>query len=569
MPLSNSIRVKFETVDVRQLSPRWGPSEWSFRATVGGEDVGDTDTRFPAELRSEIALPEDDWTEEVDMSEMDRLEINFSATAIAESGNHNLGSVRWVLRWNRREFGERERTLTNRFFGVTIKIEVSIGGSYSDHPDNAIYASREVGDQTIWTTASGRRMIARLEFCEVRPQGSWAPARPRQPHGAGPPRFNQAGRPRIQPTDPINFIHNPSVIPMLSAADANDRTAACIEWTYYRPQALDFTDNDTRLRWSSRTLAGGGSVAFVGGNQGLIVYVRGTHEGEVLLECSMEGIVLASYRALVRNLRNIPFRCNILNGPVGSRPRSTPQNVQNHIAIANIILRQVGLQLTPDTNNTVTHGAVAVAGFPGIFRISTTPGRTVNVSGNYPLCSRLNYRANVLNIAYIHSDNGGFLGMATDFSGNSLPGTRVEDSGTPSTSWISPNGIPPEGAAQTVRMRVFRGNQRRAGDPQLFGLYVTSTGNGSPTSEIGSLTYAGTIAHELGHILTLRHRIGAGSDGLNRPNGTNLMHHNNPSTRAQDIDIIQARAVLGCPLVQPAAAPAAPAAAPAAAGAGP
>ncbi|MCK4536474.1 MAG: hypothetical protein KAT93_05635, partial [Desulfuromonadales bacterium] len=233
--------------------------------------------------------------------------------------------------------------------------------------------------------------------------------------------------------------------------------------------------------------------------------------------------------------------------------------------IANIFLRQIGLQLVPDTNNTVTHGAVAVAGFPGIFRISVTPGRTVNVTGNYPLCTRLNYRNNVLNIAYIHSDvvGGGFvgLGMASDFSANSLPGTRVEDSGTPSTSWIRPSGIAPEGAAGTVRMRVFRGNQRRGGHPQLFGLYVTSTGNGSPTSGIGLMTYAGTIAHEVGHILTLRHRIGAGNDRLSRPPSTNLMHGTNASTLAQDLDIIQSRAVLGCPLVQP---PAAPAAAPAA-----
>jgi hypothetical protein len=522
-------------------------------------------------------LPEATWSHIVDISALDRIEITFAGTAIAESGNHNLGRVRWILR----RFGQQERHLTNRFFTLTVRVEVEIEGAFGTHPDNAIYASREVSGQTIWTTASGRRMIARLEFCEVRPvMGDWAmPRRPRQPARAGPAVRHGRGRRRIRPTDPVNFIHNPSVIPMLTAAEANDQTAACIEYTYYRPRALQFTDNDARLQWSSTSLADGGNVAFVGGDRGLIVYARGVHEGEVLLECRMEGVVLATYRALVRRMRDIPCRFNILNGPPGSQPRSTPQHVQNHMQVANIFLRQLGLQLAPDADATVSDGAVAVAGFPGIFRIRVTPGRTVNVTGRYPLCTRLNFRPNVLNIAYIHSDvvGGGFvgLGMASDFSSNTLPTVvsaphRVEDSGTPSTSWIRPSGISPDGAAGTVRMRVFRGNWRRSSRAigpdysQLFGLYVTSTGNGSPTSGIGIMTYAGTIAHEVGHILTLRHRIGAGDDKLRRPPSTSLMHGTNASTLAQDLDIIQARAVLGCPLVRaPAAAPAAAAPAPA------
>ncbi|MEM2991187.1 MAG: hypothetical protein QXQ02_08410 [Halobacteria archaeon] len=559
MALTNRIKIIFATVDVRRDTPRWGPCDWTFQATINGQVVGNPQTRFPATPRSEIALPEDQWSHIIDISTLDRIEINFAGTAIGESGTHNLGRVRWVMRWRSRDFGQQEHHLTNYFFILTVRVEVEVEGTFGTHAENEIYASRVVGSQTIWTMASGRRISPRLEFCEVRPiMGDWAmPPRPNQPAGAGPPMRNGQGRRRIRPTDPINFIHNPPVIPILSATEANDQTAACIEWTYYRPAALGFTTNDTRLQWSKRSLADSGDVEFVGRNTGLIIYVRGTHEGEVLLECRMEGVVLASYRALVRRIIDIPCRVNILNGPVGARPRSTPQDVDNHIKVANIFLRQLGLRLVLDNDQTVTDNA-ELSGIPGIFRINNVnAGVTRNVTGNHPLCTRLNYRPGVLNIAYIHSDSlgGGFvgLGMASDFSGSRF-GTHVEDNGTPSTSWIRPSGIPPDGSARNVRMRVFRDDWRRSGHPHLYGLYVTSVGNGNPSSEIGILTYAGTIAHEIGHILTLRHRIGAGPDGLNRPPGTNLMHGTNPSTSAQDLDIIQARAVLGCPLLQQATA---------------
>jgi hypothetical protein len=96
-------------------------------------------------------------------------------------------------------------------------------------------------------------------------------------------------------------------------------------------------------------------------------------------------------------------------------------------------------------------------------------------------------------------------------------------------------------------MNMFARKQRTA-HPQLFAMYVTD-GNGSPGSARDALTYAGTIAHELGHVLGLRHRVGPGHDGLLMPWDQNLMHNNNPSTLAQDIDIIQSKAILGSPAV--------------------
>ncbi|MBM3789056.1 MAG: hypothetical protein FJW35_01760 [Acidobacteria bacterium] len=545
MALDQRLRVIFTRVDVVRQPPRWGPSEWSFRATVAGEQVGNPDTVFPAERRVPIDLPDEEWTREVDVAAAEEVQVEFAATARREEETSDLGRVRLRLRF---PFSQREELLRNRYFAVAVRVELRVAGGYGPHGANDIFACREVSGQQIWTTVSGRRFVTRLEFCEVRPVPADAsmPRRPNQPGGLRNAVRNGSGRRRIAPDDPINFIQNPSVIPLLPSAEADANTAACIEYTYYQPSLLNFTNDDDRLQWTVRSLADGGQAAFVGAARGLRIHVNGTHEGEVLLECRMEGVLLATYRALVRRMRNIVCRFNILNGPAGAVPRSMPENVRDHMRIANIFLRQAGIQLVLDTNAIVTDGAVA-SDIPGIFRISVPAGRTSGVStAGFPACTLMNYREGVLNFAYIHSDAGGFLGMATDIPANTL-GTSVQDNGTPSTSWKRPSGIAPDAAAGTITMRMFDAKQRAA-HPRLFAMYVTDA-NGSPTGDNSRLTYAGTIAHELGHILALRHRVGAGDDRIRHPWSQNLMHGDNPSTIAQDLDIIQARAIHGSPLL--------------------
>jgi len=545
MALTPNIRITFTSVDVRRDAPDWGPSQWTFNATVGGNTVGDPATEFEAAMRVPIDLPDDQWQTEVDVSALDRLDIVFAGTAHHEGNTRDLGRTTLRLRF---PFAEREQVLSNRFFAVTVRVELLVDGAYGGHGANEIFANRAVSGQTVWTTVSGRSFITRLEFCEVRPTPSDGalPPRPVQPAGVAASQRNGAGRRRITATDPINFIRNPAVIPILPADEATEDTAACIEYSYYRPRTLAFADDDERLQWSWTSLSGGARIAFVSGDKGLKIFLNGLSEGEVLLECSMEGVVLAQYRALVRPMHDITCRFNILNGPLGAIPRSTPAHVEGHMKVANIFLRQAGVQLALDTDATTTDGAVA-SDIPGIFRISVGAGTTFGIAvADFPRCCRLNYRAGVMNFAYIHSDAGGFLGMATDIPANTNA-PSITDNGTPSTSWKQPSGIRPDRAATAKRMNMFARKQRTA-HPQLFAMYVTD-GNGSPGSARDALTYAGTIAHELGHVLGLRHRVGPGHDGLLFPWDQNLMHNNNPSTLAQDIDIIQSKAILGSPAV--------------------
>jgi hypothetical protein len=156
-----------------------------------------------------------------------------------------------------------------------------------------------------------------------------------------------------------------------------------------------------------------------------------------------------------------------------------------------------------------------------------------------------------MNFAYVHSAAGGALGAAIDRA--SAVGATITDTGTPSTSWLSPSGITPDGAAGTVTMNLRPARTRPATPPNLYSMFVTDA-CGDPTTAAGQQVYANTIAHELGHVLHLGHRGVAANpvnDRVNFPLNENMMHPTNPPALAQDFDIIQARAVRLSPLVPP------------------
>jgi hypothetical protein len=61
--------------------------------------------------------------------------------------------------------------------------------------------------------------------------------------------------------------------------------------------------------------------------------------------------------------------------------------------------------------------------------------------------------------------------------------------------------------------------------------------------------YANTLVHELGHVLTLKHRA-EDADGLPKGNHENIMYNDVPKKLYEYCVLIQASAVLGSPVVQ-------------------
>jgi hypothetical protein len=564
------IKVIFNRVFVINDADWFGSGEFYFIASVDGVAVGNRKQLFDAVEGNWINLAAAQWSAVVDVTTKSQVVVSLQGKDEDVFWDEDLGSVRHTLRppWQQRTFRH-----STEYFSLEWSVEVEIEGTFGRHAPDAVYACREHDGNLDCTTISGAVIPARLEFHPVRPVPTAnLPPRPPLPAGTAEQAVKNEGGTVVTAASDINIIPNPPAIPILASADATNLTAARLEFTYYRPDTLAFTDNDPRLEWSVVPISGG-AVSFVGQPRGLKVFVYGKTAGEVRFEVRFRGALFATYRALVLPIKKLPCRFNILNGPNGtSQPRVTPADVQNQLAIANRFLRQMCLELTLDTNATKKDGATDT-GTPGIFRISVSKGTTWQVDDAVPdfRATRLNYRPNVMNFAYIHSHKDGYRGAATDFPKSNLApaaaGARptITDSGTPSDSWALPSGVLPDAVAGAVTMKLIGGRQR-AGHPQLFAMYLTDS-IGDPAAAGMDQSYASTIVHEFGHILNLGHRVEGAApagvtpanpsglaangiywDGLIHPPNENLLRWSYLPSR-QDFDILQTRAARQSPLM--------------------
>lgn len=337
-----------------------------------------------------------------------------------------------------------------------------------------------------------------------------------------------------------------------------------------------------------------------------VVGVESKNPGDVLIQPYSGGFAYGMFRSHVAELKQIKYRVNRIftnavppsPGKAAIPPRvptRTHADAKQHIKATNIYLRQLGLELIPDDSAEMASSAgnpkvglanldasvVAVTRIEnGHFDVQVNKQsltfRALDSGGDRAV--RINARNEIIVFAYIHSLAAGntVLAQAQLWPHNHAPKERkdpplptshvLEDKGVPSSSLITKTGIPGSTPVSKVRISVlralftnFKSSTTNRHVDLLWGIAVPTLSidnfaSGGAAGTNSNMIYGATLAHELGHVLGLNHRIAGGdpfADGLTRPKEKNVMFPSLNITptditnkkNAENFDIIQAKVV--------------------------
>ncbi len=563
MPVTK-IKIHFLGVYVREDCDMWGDGEWKFRASIDGVAVGDPNLEFTARDKQWIVLPEASWSRVVDVSAKgpgDKVIVRFSGVDVDVFSDDDLGAVSAEIGW---PFDEKTIPLESPkmsgglFFAdyqaYHLRIQVTVLERFASATitgPGAIAVSRQHDGSSTFTTVAGNAMTPTVRVCPIIPvpangltQLPAEPAVPAEVAAGGATPF--AAAIPITTGMAFNDLVNPSVIPIMSPTDPNVATrAAKLAVTWCRPADLDVS----MLTWHVKS----GPAQIVGSNRGIWVLAVGTGAVDnVMSEFEVRwdgptGPLLTTYRAWVGKIGKIPYRINILDGSTNASKASlviTPAQVNGHMDVAKVLYWQAALLFEADTTVTTFEGATA-SGTAGVYNVTVASNNhTRNVNMNLvPAATRYNFRPGVINIAYIRSMIQG-RAVASDIQG--VSGANKDLDGTPSNSWVKPSGVPQDAAAKKVIMKTFPPmNRKTSPGPGDKGFIATRhAADATFTSATMRQLYAcmlpsdwwlpdsqqqsgSNLAHELGHVLGLRHRGNGdanfpprGDDGVDSPDAT-------------------------------------------------
>ena len=570
------IKVTVDTVDIIDDDDLLGAGEWAFTSNVKrlatSETIAFGDSNKEFEVNTGDKKVNIGFSTELDIKKKDtKLEINLSAIEKDTVSNSDMGKIRIVL--NTPICHDYDLTLSSDKGKYTARIKVEILKRKAGSAGAVTTILRNSGSST-FNTVHSEMQFKNVHIHPVTPV-PWTTGIPPIPIGVVLMTASPQVDFSVKSGDPLNGLINPSFIVTMKPTDKDfNKKVARVKVTQFWPATLDLS----KLVWKAVT----GNIKFWNGSKGVNeikggqeVKVYGTNNGADQ-ECKIEvrwdstgGPLLAVFRAWVGKPKYVWSRANLIKttATMGPLPLPNPNlsiaDIKSHIEFANVILWQAGIQMVMDEDDAAYNGAVKKD--KGIFEINSATNYTYNVVKDANMVAPLlNARKGVFNMAYIHSVSGkpGLLGSATDRR-LSKAEAMVSFSGSPSTSWVQPSGVRPDGGAGTVKMKRMGPSAKRSS------ALKSNCGDGTDdtlnnvcacimTQNVKARLARGniTLPHELGHVLGLHHRGNGGGQpkasydkvnhksgprsGWGHPFNENFMCYGSDARR-QDIDMIQVK----------------------------
>jgi VCBS repeat-containing protein len=337
----------------------------------------------------------------------------------------------------------------------------------------------------------------------------------------------------------LNKIWNPAGIVIQTAGATTDKTAAIIMITFNN---LKLAEKDGLVEWAIKPVARGGKTGaaefhtrtgWTGAqkNKGRSVALRGVTEGGIDLELRVKGAakVIETYEAYVLPEKEVSFRVNIWKSVKPEiKALTTVAEAKTHVGIMNIYLRQAGVKMIPDTDGTTKPYRAAYGTITkvenGYFTVSDAPLTLVyNIHNNfydlenlkaikpqdqhYYQILRHNARPGISQFAYVlFSEDHSALAQTKGSQPLWLNKARKE----PMTRFPFNYRLTAGAAAQLHIARIS--TPLDTADAHIGALMFDS----DIRKEAARPLFGAIMAHEQGHVFSLRHRgIGEyGYDGL-------------------------------------------------------
>lgn len=423
----------------------------------------------------------------------------------------------------------------------------------------------------------------------------------------------------IAANDPINKIHNPAVVLIGAETEQTcakfrltkvtsdvkkDDAGHDVIVDGKKVMIPAISVNDEGFIWKIKSIPGKATfvkIKMKPENTGSDCLVYGTEPGYIRLEgwCLEAEKYCVSKILKVVNEREIPFRVNLCTSKGGHTTQETIANLQNILKVQDIYMRPAGVKLVPDSStaagekiNDAEDEVIAQAtivkdgsnvNVPGFFNITNIDDKYVNIlaGANFLITPRINGRPGVINYVLIRkilrdSILGAGIGQLRNLHTKPyqlrLDGLNdIKDyfiGPDEETVWLDANkkfednNIDDTTDKKSLKkMKAFETPKNGEAHKNLCGILLPKSSTLQETIDGGmsaakSLTLVGaTYAHEVGHLLAIRHRGGnpkpppenEGAEPDLLPSSvTNIMYWtedagNNPA----DWDLIQAEVLRG------------------------